>query len=79
MYAIKIQFNFIIFFKEMSQNYNNIRLHPYNTRSVGNGMERFAKWKISSKELGRGAFSKVFVATNKETNAKAAMKIVQVS
>uniref|UniRef100_A0A914YYH1 non-specific serine/threonine protein kinase n=1 Tax=Panagrolaimus superbus TaxID=310955 RepID=A0A914YYH1_9BILA len=60
----------------MSQTYNNL-LHPYNTRSNANGMEKLLKYKISSKELGRGAFSKVLEATFKEANTKVAMKIVK--
>lgn len=59
-----------------SPNYN--LNHHYNTRSSANGIKKLLQYDISTDELGRGAFSKVFVAMHKQSRFKVAMKIVQV-
>uniref|UniRef100_A0A914QI99 non-specific serine/threonine protein kinase n=1 Tax=Panagrolaimus davidi TaxID=227884 RepID=A0A914QI99_9BILA len=54
----------------MEQNHNLYRdPHP-------KGNEKLFQWKISTKELGRGAFSTVFVATHKQQHRNVAMKTV---
>uniref|UniRef100_A0A914Q2M4 non-specific serine/threonine protein kinase n=1 Tax=Panagrolaimus davidi TaxID=227884 RepID=A0A914Q2M4_9BILA len=40
-------------------------------------MNKLSKYRISRNEIGRGAFSKVYVAIHIKTNTKTAMKIVK--